>query len=78
MTYYYIMYVWRSTRDGADHWNYSECLTERHPVQWLVEQREKYSCEASPNKKVIKYTYAIIGWKEVSPEIYGIYKDKVG
>lgn len=78
VVYYLVMYVWRSTLDSAGHWNRGEWLTEMHPLQWLVKQRREHSRKKMPNKKLVKYEYALTGWKEVSQEIYELYKDEVG
>lgn len=65
MVYYFIMYMWK--RIGDAYWEYSEEMSGKHPVQWLVDIRNNSS-----------ESYALIGWKEVPKEIYDDYKDEVG
>ena len=65
MAYYFIMYMWK--RIGDAYWEYSEEMSEKYPVQWLVDIRNN-----SPE------LYALIGWKEVPKKIYDDYKDEVG
>ena len=75
MTYYFIMYTWK--RSGALRWEYSEFLTETHPVEWLVDIRRDRS-EDTNHGTPCYYDYSLIGWKEASKEIYDVYKDEVG
>ena len=73
MTYYFIMYTWKRDRDHQ--WNYSEFLTDTHPIKWLVDTRRDYSNDTD---RGCGYNYSLIGWKEVSKEIYDTYKGEVG
>lgn len=78
MTYYFIMYGWRSSLDPAGQLNHGETLSAIHPIQWLVQCRRDSSKEMMPNKKLVKYDYWLLGWKEVSEEIYNQFEDEVG
>ncbi len=81
MTYYLIMYMWKryvqGSQDTTPSWTLGEELTETHPVKWLVDIRNDYS-RIMEHGKVVQYDYTLIGWNEVSKEIYDTYKDEVG
>lgn len=79
--YYFIMYKWSRYVQGSqyteDRWVFGEELTTTHPVQWLIDIRNKYSITIEHGKR-IQWKYTLIGWEEVSKEIYDTYKGEVG
>lgn len=81
MTYYFISYQWNQYIEGspytATQWLFSEILTTDHPVKWLIDMRNEYSVIEDCGKRII-VEYTLIGWQEVSKEIYDTYKDEVG
>ncbi len=57
MTTYFVTYVWEKP---ARSWNYtSQMIQNIHPVQWIVEQNEKY-----------KEGYVLVFWSEVPDEMF--------
>lgn len=86
MIYYFISYIWKNFVRGGTYsqseltgfkWRFGETITTTHPVQWLVDIRNDYG-KTEDHGNIIIWNYALIGWQEVSKEIYDIYKDEVG
>jgi hypothetical protein len=81
MTYYFISYQWNHYVEGSSYtapkWNFGEVLTTDHPVKWLVDTRDEYSVTEDCGKRIIS-EYVLIGWQEVSKEIYDMYEGEVG
>ena len=58
-------------------WYFGEDLSQTHPVKWLVDMRDEYTMIEENGVKTT-YEYQLIGWEEVSREIYDTYKGEVG
>jgi len=71
---YFISYAWKSPR-GV--WSLSEEITDKHPIEWLVECREKRGGEYVPGIKRGGDFYLLF-WTEISEEVAEKFKDKIG
>lgn len=58
-------------------WRFSETLSQTHPVTWLIDMRNDYF-KVEEHSKTVMYDYQLIGWQEVSKDIYNKHKDEVG
>lgn len=68
--FYLVVYVWK--HDGDENWNYSECCTDKHPLQLLVETRKDLY------KREVFEQIHLISWNEIPFSFYKKYKDCIG
>jgi len=83
MIYYFISYIWSRYVRYSDQseckfkWNYGEELSQTHPIEWLVDIRNKYTTVEESGKDVM-YEYRLLGWNEIPEEIYNRYNGEIG
>ena len=65
-SYYFISYAQRDV--GVSTWDHYNTLIDIHPLEWLVVMRTELPELGS---------FALIGWQEISKEIYDAYSDEV-
>ena len=70
MTYYFVSYALRRIDTGE--WGLSECLIDRHPIEWLIDVRK-----GEEGAKTY-FEYFLIGWEEVPEEIYKNFRFSIG
>lgn len=64
--YYFITYTVRTI--GRDDWHYANALTDKYPLQWLIEIQDY----------TIKSVYVLVSYQEITEEQYHKYESLIG